>query len=176
MVIKSLDPDPESMNPDPQHKIHKGVHSKDLPFKCLYCTNPFKTHESFFQLLILSSEVIKGDKDLPDPQQTVPTICQVPELYAQLTASIAIIEEARSQCIRHTLLKFTPEYYQRHYFQLPPTCQNLCRQWLGGGSRGGGGGVESCWRPYSAAVLHSNLQNCLPTPRQKLGGERASNR
>ncbi len=38
----------------------------------------------------------------------------------------------------------------------------------------GGWGVELCWRPYSAGVLHSvsdqvqNLQNCSATPKQKL--------
>jgi hypothetical protein len=32
----------------------------------------------------------------------------------------AIIEEGRGQCIRHLLVKFTPEYDLRHYCQLPP--------------------------------------------------------
>jgi hypothetical protein len=47
---------------------------------------------------------------------------------------------------------------------------------------GGGGGVELCWRPYSAGVylsltdLSQNLQNCFSTPNKNLGGEGDSDR
>ena len=34
--------------------------------------------------------------------------------------SLPTIEEGRGQGIRHLLLKFTQEYDQQHYFQLPP--------------------------------------------------------
>ncbi len=61
----------------------------------------------------------------------------------------AIIEEGRGHCIRHLLFKFTSEYDQRHYCQLPPTpppprpplskyMQSVCG-WVGLGGGGGGG-------------------------------------
>ncbi len=45
-----------------------------------------------------------------------------------------------------------------------------------------GGGVELCWRPYSAGVYHSvsdqiqNLRNCYTTPNKNLGVEGATDR
>ncbi len=39
-----------------------------------------------------------------------------------LLIRVSTIEEGRGQCIRHLLLKFTPQDVQRHYSQLPPTC------------------------------------------------------
>jgi hypothetical protein len=54
------------------------------------------------------------------------------------------LEEGRGQCSRHLLLKFTSEYDQRHYFQLPPPppvskyMQKVC------GWEGVGGGGVGC--------------------------------
>ncbi len=42
----------------------------------------------------------------------------------------------------------------------------------------GGGGVELCWRPYSAGVSDQiqNLQSCLTTANKNQGGEGAADR
>jgi hypothetical protein len=53
---------------------------------------------------------------------------------------------------------------------IPIVTQTVC------GWEEGGEGVELCLRPFSAGVWHSvcdqihNLQNCLTTPNQNLGG------
>ncbi len=99
-------------------------------------------------------------------------------VYANRTPLIR--EEGRGQCIRHLLLKSTPGYVQRHYFQLPPPlCQSLwiCRQCVEGG-----GGVESCWRPNSARVCILYVTRlrtykiAFPPLDKNLEGKGASNR
>ena len=90
-------------------------------------------------------------------------------------------KERTVSSIRLLLLKFTQEYDQRHYFQIPPTLgHSICRQCVSSVAGRGWGGVESRWRPYSAGDLRSvcdqmQILELLTHPKAKiLDGEGAS--
>ncbi len=82
----------------------------------------------------------------------------------------------KGQCICYLLLKFTPGYVQRHFFKFnPPSKYSIqhadCMRT---------GGVESCWRPYSAGFYTLYVTRFriteLGCPPQDLGVEGVPNR
>ncbi len=86
--------------------------------------------------------------------------------------------------VRGTIVHIVPLTFSLvHLPHFPPSlCQStVCADSVGLGE---GGGVESCWRPFTIFCRSlkiciwpdSGLQNCYTTPNRKLGGEGASDR